>query len=101
MSTPLAVIPSASTDDWLWSAFWLALPFVVLCLVLAVVTVVALLRARPEDVPRVFSTFGSSLAQLARWLPRQRISEEKQLDPTVPGGDDENLAAVEPSESAL
>lgn len=76
---------SASAADWSWSAFWLACPFLAIAAVLAIVTVIALLRARREDIPTVFSAFGTSLIHLARRLPRQDTNAG--LD-SRPSGDD-------------
>lgn len=98
MSNAVGVRWSASAADWTWSAFWLACPFLAITLVLAIATVIALLRARREDVPTVFSVFGTSLTQLARRLPRQDANSD--LDSGTDGRDAKGRALAQDTERA-
>lgn len=55
-----------------WLLFLLLCPFLVLAIVLGAVAIVALLQARPEDVPAVFAAgFGSAFGRLTGLLPRR------------------------------
>lgn len=40
-----------------WAMFWIQLPALVVAVAVIVIATVALVRARPEDVPKVFSAF--------------------------------------------
>lgn len=55
-----------------WSAVILASPFLFPSIILCIVALYALHRARPEDVPRVLSTFGYSFGRLASRIPTHR-----------------------------
>ena len=55
-----------------WSLALLVSPFLALAVVLCVVVVVAVRRARPEDVPIVLYVFVVAFIRLADRLPRRR-----------------------------
>ncbi|MFE3758857.1 hypothetical protein ACFXO9_31525 [Nocardia tengchongensis] len=46
-----------------WAVFWIQLPVLVLAVAVIVAATVALLRARPEDVPKVFSAFATGFGR--------------------------------------
>ena len=60
----------ATSPVWSSPEFWLAAPAILFLLVFGGVMLVALLRARPEDVPRVLSIFSSMCEHLVATLRR-------------------------------
>lgn len=49
-----------------WSPLWIEMPLLVPEVALIVVAAIAMLRARPEDVPSVLMAFGTALGRLVR-----------------------------------
>ncbi|WP_157186599.1 hypothetical protein [Nocardia jiangxiensis] len=65
MSAQLAaLVPPATAVVSGWFIFWMQLPRLVTSSAAAVVAVVALLRARREDIPKVFSALRNSTDRL-------------------------------------
>lgn len=62
-------------STWVWI---LVAPFVVLVAVFGLVVVVALVRARPDDVPVVLRDCTVVFGRLADRLPRQRSLSHNQ-----------------------
>ncbi|MGV9822979.1 hypothetical protein [Nocardia xishanensis] len=54
-----------------WVLIWLQLPLLVLAIAVLAGVVIALLRAKPEDVPWVFGTLTGSLAHWPEWYRRR------------------------------
>ncbi|MFD7844855.1 hypothetical protein ACFV4K_18205 [Nocardia sp. NPDC059764] len=63
---------SALAEGGSWLVFWLQLPVLVLAFAVLVAFALALFRARPEDVPQVFSTATTLFDRWPHWLPRRR-----------------------------
>ncbi len=60
-----------------WPLLLLVMPYLFLALTLCIAMLFALHRARPEDIPEVFSLFGSTFTQLANRMPlRAGIQQE-------------------------
>lgn len=49
-----------------WMVFWIQLPLLVLALAVVVAATIALRRARPEDIPKVFESFASAFVRRRR-----------------------------------
>jgi hypothetical protein len=57
-----------ASSAWSWPQFWIGGPVILTICVSGLVAVIAVMRARPEDVPQVLAIFGSALVQLAARL---------------------------------
>lgn len=88
----------AATAAASWSPFWVELPILVVCAALVLIALVALARARREDVPKLFADFCAFLSQVLRTLPSPEkarpeqgapLSDPQQLDSVTAIGDDE------------
>lgn len=60
------VAPAVALASPSWSPLWIELPLLIPEVALIVVAAIAMFRARPEDVPRVFAAFGVALGRLVR-----------------------------------
>lgn len=58
----------------IWTVFWMQLPALVLGLAVIVAATIALRRARPEDVPRVFEAFTAAFGRRPRHRSDRRRS---------------------------
>jgi len=51
------IVASPLLEGSVWTVFWFQLPALVLVVAVVVVATIALRRARPEDVPKIFEAF--------------------------------------------
>ena len=104
MPNPLAAGRLVVTAGW--SPFWVELPVLAVCAALVLIALVALVRARREDIPNLFGQFCAFLGQVLRALPTPAKPEEPepstgaiagvppQLDAGTASADDGTTAAA-------
>ena len=61
----MSIAEASAVSVWSWSQFWIGVPIVLMICIFGLVSVIAVVRARPEDVPRVLTIIGSAFSRLA------------------------------------
>ncbi|MFE3989964.1 hypothetical protein ACFXPR_36280 [Nocardia tengchongensis] len=76
-------VDSASTAlaDSAWTVFWFQLPVLVLAVAVIIVATLALWRARPEDVPKVFEAFTTAFGRQRRGQRQARRQAKTEEAP--------------------
>lgn len=73
--------------------FWLQLPLLVLTVAVGLAVVIALIRARKEDIPYVLGCLIAAFGQWPQWIPRRGNQLRTSTPP--PGVRDEPASAIE------
>lgn len=93
-----SALPSASVaGGWSWPVFWLVCPFLVMAVLLAVIALVALLRAPRDEVATILGIFVLAFRFLAARTPGTQPTDGEGFDVTAapghPGPDSKEAAA--------
>ncbi|MEU1210637.1 hypothetical protein [Nocardia sp. NPDC005825] len=69
----MSAIVSVATQSGGWAIVWLQLPLLVLALAVLSAVVIALLRAKQEDIPKLLGMITAGLGRWPEWFrPRNR-----------------------------